>query len=108
MHDWPLVHLDDGFGGRWAVAQSTVGSFGVVVFPPFFDQDLCLAQAVEDFTIQELVLEAGIEASSTDLRERVGDGGRGDDCEDQAGVFYPREVDQADLPGAAGVAEHGA
>ena len=25
---------------RWAAAQSTVWSFGVVVFSPFFDQDL--------------------------------------------------------------------
>jgi transposase len=42
------------------------------------------------------------------LRERVGDVGCGDDREDQAGVFHRQEVDQADLPRAAGVAEHGA
>ena len=62
MHDRPLFHLDDGFRGWWAVAQSTVWSLRVVVFPPFFDQDLGFAQAVEDFAIEELVPEAGIEA----------------------------------------------
>ncbi len=40
LHDWPGFHRDDGFAGRWAVAQSTVWSFGVVVFPPAFDYDL--------------------------------------------------------------------
>ena len=33
VHDRPLVHRHDGFRGRWAVAQSTVWSVGVVVFP---------------------------------------------------------------------------
>ncbi len=62
MHDWPWVHLDDGFRGWWAVAQSTVGAFGVVVFPPLFDQDLGFSQTVEDFTVQELIPESGVEA----------------------------------------------
>ena len=70
MHDRPLVHLDDGFGGRRAVAQSTVWSFGVVVFPPFFDQDLGFTQAVEDFTIQELVAEPGVEALAVSVLPR--------------------------------------
>ena len=48
--------------GWWAVAQSTMWSFRVVLFPPLFDQDLCLTQAVEDFTVQELIPESGIEA----------------------------------------------
>jgi hypothetical protein len=39
-----------------------VGSFCVVMLPPFFDQDLCLTQAVEYFSIQELVSEPSIEA----------------------------------------------
>jgi len=43
-----------------------------------------------------------------DLRERFGDVGRGDDSEDQGGVFHSGEVDQADLPGTEGIAEHGA
>ena len=70
VHDWPLIHLDDGFGGRWAVIQSTVWSFCVVVFPPFFDQDLCLAQAVEDFAVQELIPEPGIEAFAVSVFPR--------------------------------------
>jgi len=37
VHDRPLVHRDDGFGRWWAVAQCTVWSLGVVVFPPAFD-----------------------------------------------------------------------
>ncbi len=32
------------------------------MFPPLFNQDLCFLQAVEDFTIQQLVTEPGIEA----------------------------------------------
>jgi hypothetical protein len=31
------------------------------VFPPFFDQDLGFSQAVEDFTIQELIADPGID-----------------------------------------------
>ena len=38
----------------------------------------------------------------------VWDVGCGDDCEDPAGVFSGQEADQADLPGVAGIAEHGA
>jgi hypothetical protein len=37
-------------------------AFRVVVLPPFFDQDLCFSQAVEDFAIQELISEPGVEA----------------------------------------------
>ena len=61
VHDWPLIHRDDGFRGGRAVAQSTVGSDGVVVSPPFFDDDLSLLQGVEDLPIQQFVPEAGIE-----------------------------------------------
>ena len=52
VHDQPLIHWDDGFRGRRAVAQCTVRSLRVVVFPPFFDDDLRLLQGVEDFTVQ--------------------------------------------------------
>ncbi len=62
VHDWPRVHQDDGFRGRRAVAQRAVWSFRVVVFPPLFDQDLGLTQAVEDLPIEELIAESGIEA----------------------------------------------
>ena len=59
VHDRPGFHRDDGFGGRWAVAQSTVGSLGVVVFPPLFNQDLPFAKAVEDLAIEQFVAEPG-------------------------------------------------
>lgn len=62
LHDWPLVHRDDGFRCRWAVAQSAVGPLGVVVFPPLFDQDLRFSKGVEDFSVKQLIPEAGVEA----------------------------------------------
>ena len=37
-------------------------SFRVVVLPPLLDQYLCLAEAVEDFSIQHFIAKAGIEA----------------------------------------------
>jgi hypothetical protein len=51
VHDRPLAHLDDRFGSRRAIAQSTVRSLRVVVPPPLFDDDLGLLQRVEDFTV---------------------------------------------------------
>ncbi len=62
VHDRPGIHRNDGFRGWRAVAQSTVRSLGVVVFPPLFDDDLRLFQGVEDFAVQQFVPEAGIEA----------------------------------------------
>ena len=41
-----MIHRDDGFGGWRAIAQCTVGAFCVVVFPAFFNQNLCFSQAV--------------------------------------------------------------
>ena len=51
VHDRPLVHRDDGFRGWRAVAQGTVGSLRLVVFPPLLDDDLRLLQGVEDFAV---------------------------------------------------------
>ena len=51
VHDQPLVHRDDGLWSRWAVAQSTMWSLGVVVFPPLLDYDFRFFQSVEDFSI---------------------------------------------------------
>jgi hypothetical protein len=48
----PWVHWYDGFRGRRAVAQCTVWSLRVGVFPPFFDDALRLLQGVEDVTDQ--------------------------------------------------------
>ena len=67
MHDWPLVHRYDGLWGRWAIAQCTMGSFGVVVVPPSFDDDLSFTQRVEDFAVEQFVSHPSIEAfGSTD------------------------------------------
>ncbi len=35
VHDWPLDHRNDGLWRRWAIAQCTMGSFGIVMVPPF-------------------------------------------------------------------------
>ena len=67
VHGRPLVYWDDGLRGWRAVAQSTVWSDGVVVFPPLFDDDLCLLQGVEDLPIQKLVPEAGIEGLAVSI-----------------------------------------
>jgi hypothetical protein len=52
VHDRPVVDWDNGFWGRRAVIQGAMWSLGVVVSPPRLDQDLCFAQAVEDFAVQ--------------------------------------------------------
>ena len=62
VHGRSQVYRDDAFGCRWTVSQSAVRSDSVVVAPPFLDQDLGLAQRVEDLTVQKFVPEAGIEA----------------------------------------------
>ena len=62
VHSRTLVYRHHVFWRRWAVAQGAVGSDCVGVVPSSFDQDLGLAQRVEDFTIEQLVSEPGIEA----------------------------------------------
>ena len=42
-------------------------SLGVVVLPPFFDQDLSFAQAVEDLAVEQFIAEPGIETPATNL-----------------------------------------
>ena len=91
-----LVHRDDGFWSRWAVAKSTVWSLRVVVFSPFFESfydfpaehwkhirttnpmmmalimdDLRLFQGVEDFAIKQLIPEAGIDQFCLYLRTKI-------------------------------------
>ncbi len=51
VQDRSLVHLDDGLRGWRTGTQSTVWSDGVVVFPPVFDDDLCLFEGLEDLTV---------------------------------------------------------
>jgi hypothetical protein len=51
VHDRYLVHRDDGFWSRWAVAQSTMWSLGVVVFSLLLDYDLRFLQSVKNFSV---------------------------------------------------------
>ena len=53
----PLVHLEDGFGSRCAVAPGTVWTAGVVVLATLFDKDFGLPYAVEGFKIEPRVAE---------------------------------------------------
>ena len=62
VHDRSLVHRDDGFRSRRAVAQCTVWSLGVVMLPPLFDDDLCFFSGVKDFTVQKLIAQSGVKA----------------------------------------------
>ncbi len=39
-----------------------MGAFRVVVFPPLLDEDLGLAEAVEDLAVEQFVPEPGVEA----------------------------------------------
>lgn len=43
-----------------------------------------------------------LKCSRGGTRQRAGDVGRGDDCEDRADSFHPGKADQADLPGPSG------
>lgn len=52
LHDWLLVHQYDGLWRRWPIAQSTMWSFGVVMVPPSFSDDLGLTSRAEDFAVQ--------------------------------------------------------
>ena len=65
-----LGHRDDGFRDWRAVAQSTVWSDGVVVFPPLFDDDLSLFEGIEDLPIEQFVPEAGIEGFAVSVVPR--------------------------------------
>src|SRR5210317_854543 len=70
VHDRPGFHRNDGFRSWWAVAQCTVRSFSVVVFSPFFDQDLCLFQRVEDLAVQKFISKPCIEAFAVSVLPR--------------------------------------
>jgi hypothetical protein len=68
---WPAEHFQfaqpatrrmphEHFGCRWFVAEGGVWPHCVVVAPPALDDDLGLAQRVEDFTVEQLVAKASI------------------------------------------------
>ncbi len=82
VHDWPLVHRDDGFRGGWFSAEGTVGSNCVVVATPFFDDGPSLLEGVEDLAVEQLVSEASVEAFTVAVlprRARCEIGGPGAD-----------------------------
>ena len=46
-----LNYREDGFGRRWAVAQSTIWLRHFVIFLLFFNDNLCLLRDVEEYII---------------------------------------------------------
>ncbi len=62
VHGRPLVYRDDAFGRWWTVSKGAVRSDSIVVTTPLLDEDLGLAQAVEDLTVQKFVPEPCVEA----------------------------------------------
>lgn len=70
MHCRSLVYLDVGLRSWWSVAQRAVRPDVVVVPAPPFDQDLCLAQGVEDFAVEQLVAETGVETLAVTVLPR--------------------------------------
>ena len=61
----------DRFRGGWLVAQRAVRADRVVMLPPVFDKDLCLLQAVEDFSVQKFISELPIEAFIVSILPRA-------------------------------------
>ena len=68
MHDWPLIQWYDGFRSWWAIAQRTVWSLCVVVFPPFFNDDQRFPKAVEDLSVAQLISEPAVEARTVSIK----------------------------------------
>ena len=52
MHGGPLVYRHQAFWRRWAVAEGTVGPDSIVMVAPALDQDLRLAEGVEDLAVE--------------------------------------------------------
>ena len=47
-----------------------MGSFGVVVVPPAFDDDLGLASRVEDFPVEQFISHSAVEAFTISVLPR--------------------------------------
>jgi len=84
VHCRPLVHRDDGFWRRRAVAQCTVWStarrvllarsregLGVVVLPPVFDDDLSFFERIKYLTVEQLVAHSSVEAFAISVLPRA-------------------------------------
>ncbi len=70
VHGGPRVHRDDGLWRWWAVSQGAVRPDRVVVVAPFLDQDLGLAQGVEDLAVEEFIAKPGVETLATPILPR--------------------------------------
>ncbi len=70
MHGGPRVHWHDCLRRWGTVSQGAVGPDGVVMAAPFLDQDLGFAQRAEEFTVEEFIAEAGIEALTVAILPR--------------------------------------
>lgn len=62
VHGGPLVYRHHAFRRGGTVTQGAVRPDGVVMVPPALDQDLRLAEGVEDLAFEQFVTEAGVEA----------------------------------------------
>src|SRR5215208_3317809 len=70
----------DHLGGRCLVAEGCMGPDGIVMTAPALDDNLRLAERVEDLAVEQLVPEPGIEALDIAILPRaawsdVGGGG---------------------------------
>ena len=62
MHDGLLIHRNAGFGCRRPISDGAVWTDRAVVTAPLLDEDLCLAQRVEDLAVEMFIPEPRIEA----------------------------------------------
>ena len=72
VHGGSRVHRDDGFRGWGTVSQGAVGPDGVIVATPFLDQDLGLAQGVEELAVEEFIAKPCVEALAIPILPGVG------------------------------------
>lgn len=71
------------FGCRWLVAQRRVGPHGVVMLSPVFVDDFRLLEHIEDFAVEQFVMELRVEAFAITVfpgTARHDVGGFGPDC----------------------------
>jgi hypothetical protein len=71
VHEGPVIHRDNRFGSGRASAQRAVGCLGVVVAPPFFDDDPGLAERVEELPVEDVVTKAAAEALAVSVLRRA-------------------------------------
>ena len=55
VHDWSLIQGHGDFRSWWKVAQYTVWSLCVVMFSPFFNDDLCFSKALEELSVEQFI-----------------------------------------------------